>query len=132
MDAQIQWQDDRIPVARQLSEVLLADDPLYAHFLAEPLTALLTPISEGHTHLVAPATTFSKRVLPQVAALRDFAMIADVISTEGDNIYRRPVYAGNVIATVRSDEEAAIFQVADYGLCADLFEAVPELIEKIA
>lgn len=102
-----------------VDKVLHVDDALYEFPLAEPVAELLLAQSEEYSHLLAPATTFGKNVLPRVAAKRDVAMISDVISIESADTYVRPIYAGNVLATVQSSDA---FQVVSVRTTA--FEAV--------
>ncbi len=104
---------------RGVDKVLLADDAIYEYPLAEPLAELLLAQSEEFSHLLAPATTFGKNLLPRVAAKRNVAMISDVVSIESADTYVRPIYAGNVLATVQSSDA---FQVVSIRTTA--FEAV--------
>lgn len=115
-----------------VGKVLLADDPAYRHALAEPLAVLLDALCNEYSCLLTPATTCGKNVLPRVAALRDVAMISDVVAIEGDNTYRCPIYAGNIIATVKSIDALQVISVR-----ATAFEAAAEeggnaVVETIA
>ena len=223
-----------------VAKVLCAEDAIYGKHLAEPVADLLISLSGDYEHIVAPATTDAKNIMPRVAALLDVMVISDATAVVDANTFERPIYAGNAIQTVKSldakkvitfrgatfdaapeltsagvvvsggrgvgseedfaliekladklgaavgasraavdsgyapndwqvgqtgkvvapelyvavgisgaiqhlagmkdskvivainkDEEAPIFQVADYGLVADLFDAVPELLEKL-
>ena len=92
-------------------KVLLADDPAYTHPLAEVIAPLVLSAAEGHTHILAPATTFGKNVMPRVAAKLDVAQISDIIAVESPDTFRRPIYAGNAIATVRSGDPVKVVTV---------------------
>ena len=97
-------------VARQaaqvtgVSKVLLADAPHLAHELAEGLAEQVAAIAPGYTHVVAPATSFGKDVLPRAAARHDCAPVSEIIAVEAPDTFARPIYAGNAIAMVRCDE----------------------------
>ncbi|MBT5032117.1 MAG: electron transfer flavoprotein subunit alpha/FixB family protein [Proteobacteria bacterium] len=94
-----------------VSKVLHADNPVYDHMLAENVAALIVDVAEGYTHIMAPATTTGKNILPRVAALLDVGMISDVISVESDDTFKRPIYAGNAIATVQSSDPVKVMTV---------------------
>ncbi|TCB82221.1 FAD-binding protein [Acinetobacter sp. ANC 4173] len=87
-----------------VSKVLLADNAAYANQLAENVAALVAQVGKGYSHILATSTTTGKNVLPRAAALLDVSMISDIIAVESANTFKRPIYAGNAIATVQSDE----------------------------
>lgn len=87
-----------------VDRVLVAEDPSLEHRLAEPLADLVFWLAVGYGAILAPATSFGKNVLPRVAALLDVMQISDVIEIVDASTFRRPIYAGNAIETVRSDE----------------------------
>lgn len=93
-----------------VSKVLLADNALYANQLAENVAKLIADVVKegGYKYVLAASTTTGKNVLPRVAALLDVSMITDIISVESANTFKRPIYAGNAIATVQSDEAVII------------------------
>jgi len=94
-----------------IAKVLVADAPAYANRLAEPLAALLAALAPGHTHLVAPATTSGKNVMPRVAALLDVAVISDISGVVSADTFVRPIYAGNAMATVQSKDAVKVLTV---------------------
>src|SRR5918998_3458 len=194
-----------------VSKVLKAAGPAYEHGLAEPVAALLVSLAPGYSHLLAPGSASGKNILPRVAALLDVQILSEIAGVEGPDTFRRYIYAGNALATVKTsdekkvltvraasfdpvpaeggnapiedaqpaedpgvssfvgaetgkivapelyiavgisgaiqhlagmkdskvivainkDEEAPIFQVADYGLVGDLFKVIPELTEEL-
>lgn len=91
--------------------VLLCDDAVYAQGLAEPLASLIAGIGGGFSHLLAPATTFGKNLMPRVAALLDVAQLSEVIEVIDADTFKRPIYAGNAIATVRSGDPVKVMTV---------------------
>ncbi|MCU4350659.1 FAD-binding protein [Acinetobacter ursingii] len=93
-----------------VSKVLLADNALYANLLAENVAKLIADVVKegGYKYVLAASTTTGKNILPRVAALLDVSMITDIISVESANTFKRPIYAGNAIATVQSDEAVII------------------------
>lgn len=94
-----------------VGKVWLADDARYEHQLAEPCAALVVSLAGGYSHLAAAATTQGKNLLPRVAALLDVGMVSDVIAIEADDIFQRPIYAGNAIATVQSLDSIKVLTV---------------------
>ena len=94
-----------------VSRVLTAHADLFAHGIAENIAPLVQSLASGYTHLMAPATTTGKNVMPRVAALLDVMQISDIIKVESDNSFQRPIYAGNAIATVTSDEAIKVITV---------------------
>ncbi|WP_446892895.1 FAD-binding protein [Acinetobacter sp. NS4_7] len=87
-----------------VSKVLLADDAAYANQLAENVAKLVAELGKGYSHILAASTTTGKNILPRAAALLDVSMITDIVAVESGNTFKRPIYAGNAIATVQSDE----------------------------
>jgi electron transfer flavoprotein alpha subunit len=94
-----------------VSRVLTADADMFAHGIAENIAPLVQSLASGYTHLMAPATTTGKNVMPRVAALLDVMQISDIIKVESDSRFQRPIYAGNAIATVTSDEAVKVITV---------------------
>ncbi len=94
-----------------VENVLTADDPAYAHMLAEPLAALLVALAPNYAAIVAPSTAVSKNVMPRVAALLDVMQVSDISKVVSADTFERPIYAGNAIATVRSSDAIKIVTV---------------------
>nr|WP_319249034.1 FAD-binding protein [uncultured Celeribacter sp.] len=91
-----------------VAKVLVADDAAYAHGLAENLAALIVSVAGEYSHITAPATTTGKNVLPRVAALLDVMVISDVIEVVDAETFKRPVYAGNAVQTVKSSDATKV------------------------
>ncbi|WP_455274915.1 electron transfer flavoprotein subunit alpha/FixB family protein [Rhizobium herbae] len=92
-------------------KVLLADDAAYAHGLAEPLADLIVEIAGNYDAIVAPATTGGKNVLPRVAAVLDVMQVSEVIKVVASDTFDRPVYAGNAIQTVQSNDSTMVLTI---------------------
>ena len=105
--------------ANGVSRVLAADSAELANGLAENVAPVILSIADNYSHILAPATTYGKNIMPRVAALKDVAQISDIISVEDASTFKRPIYAGNAIATVKSDEALKLITVR-----ATSFEAV--------
>jgi electron transfer flavoprotein alpha subunit len=97
--------------AAGVSRVLLADAEVYAHGLAENLAALVKGLAAGYSHVLAPATSSGKNFMPRVAALLDVAQISDIVAVESPSVFVRPIYAGNVLATVESSDAVKVITV---------------------
>ncbi|NLF18596.1 MAG: electron transfer flavoprotein subunit alpha/FixB family protein, partial [Lentisphaerae bacterium] len=94
-----------------VTKVLVADEARYANSLAESLTPLVVGLASGFSHVLAPATTFGKNVLPRVAALLDVAQISEIVAVESADTFVRPVYAGNALAAVQSADSIKVITV---------------------
>ena len=94
-----------------VTKVLIADAPHYAHQLAENVAALVVGLASGYSYILAPATAAGKNTLPRVAALLDVAQISDVIKVVSADTFVRPIYAGNVLATVQSTDSIKVMTV---------------------
>ncbi|WP_160153713.1 FAD-binding protein [Microbulbifer sp. ALW1] len=94
-----------------VSKVLVADNAAYEHQLAENVAKLVADLGKNYSHVLAPATTTGKNMLPRAAALLDVQPISDIIAVEGPDTFKRPIYAGNVIATVQSSDAIKVASV---------------------
>jgi len=103
-----------------VTKVLVADAAHYADAIAESLAVLVVPMASGYTHLLAPATSFGKNLMPRVAALLDVAQISDIVGVENADTFVRPIYAGNAMATVQSSDPIKVITVRATG-----FDATP-------
>ncbi len=103
-----------------VARVLLADDPVYEHRLPENVTPLLLGLARGFSHVLAAATSAGKSILPRVAALLDVAQISDISAVLAPDTFVRPIYAGNALATVQSEDPVKVITVR-----ASAFEPAP-------
>ena len=103
-----------------VSKVLVADHAAYAHQLPENLAPLVANLGRDFSHVLAPATSNGKNTLPRVAALLDVDQISEIIAVESSDTFKRPIHAGNAIATVQSSAPVKVITVRSTG-----FDAVP-------
>ena len=103
-----------------VQKVHVADSEPYAHALPENLTPLVVEMADGYEHLITAHTTTGKNFMPRVAAALDVQMISDIIGVDSANTFKRPIYAGNAIATVKTSDAVKILTVRGTG-----FDAVP-------
>ena len=94
-----------------INSVIHVDDPIYKNFLAEDFGNLVASVADGFSYILAPATTFGKNFLPRVAAKLDVQQISDIISVEDADTFKRPIYAGSCIATVKSTDTVKVITV---------------------
>jgi len=102
--------DEAVKIAG-VAKVLLADAPQYADQLPENLAALVVAKASGYSHILAAATTAGKNFMPRVAALLDVAQISEIVAVESADTFVRPIYAGNVLATVQSLDPVKVVTV---------------------
>ncbi|WP_432474130.1 electron transfer flavoprotein subunit alpha/FixB family protein [Amphritea sp. HPY] len=115
-----------------VNKVLLADNAAYAHQLAENLSQLVAELGRDYSHVIAPATTTGKNVLPRVAALLDVAQISDIIRVDSEDTFARPIYAGNAIATVKSLDAIKVITVRGTAFDAAATEGGSATVEAVA
>ena len=118
--------------APSVSRVLCADNPVYEHQLAENLALLVAELGADYDHILGAHTTTGKNFLPRVAALLDVAMISDIIGVDAPDTFQRPIYAGNGIATVRSDDAKKVVSVRGTGFDPAAGEGGSASVEAIA
>lgn len=94
-----------------ITKVLKTDAPELSHRLAENMAPLIESVAGNYSHIMAPATTFGKNVMPRVAALLDTQQISDITAVHDADTFDRPIYAGNAIATVKSSDAKKIITV---------------------
>ena len=94
-----------------VTKILACDDDLYKNSLAEELTNLIVSLANNFSYILAPATTFGKNLLPRISAKLDVQQISDIISVESEDTFKRPIYAGSCIATVKSNDTVKLITV---------------------
>ena len=110
-----------------IKRVLVADDAVYEHQLAENSAALIAELGKDYDYILAGATTFGKNILPRAAALLDVALVSDVIKIISPDTFARLIYAGNAIATVKSQDKIKILTIR-----TTAFPAVKEGQQSVA
>jgi electron transfer flavoprotein alpha subunit len=115
-----------------IAKVLLADAPVYAHRLAENLAPLIAELAKGYSHVLAPATTSGKNVMPRAAALLDVQQISDISGVAAPDTFVRPIYAGNAMATVKSGDPIKMITVRTTAFDAAPAEGGSAAVETVA
>jgi electron transfer flavoprotein alpha subunit len=110
---------DQVSSIPCVNKVLVADNPVYGHFLAENIAPLIESAANGYSYILATATTMAKNIMPRVSALLDVQAISDICAVVSEDIFKRPIYAGNLIATVQSKDAIKVITVR-----ATAFDAV--------
>ena len=103
-----------------VNKVLRADDAAYAHALPENIAPLVVELSEPYSHVLTAHTTTGKNFMPRVAASLDVQMISDIMDVDSEDTFKRLIYAGNAIATVKSNDVKKVLTVRGTG-----FDGVP-------
>ena len=114
-----------------VTRILLVDDPAYEHDLPENLSPLVQSLAERYSHVLAPASTFGKSLLPRVAARLDVQQISDISDIESADTFVRPIYAGNALATVQSTDSVKLITIRTTAFDAAPTEGGNAAIEKI-
>jgi electron transfer flavoprotein alpha subunit len=114
-----------------VSKVLVADNDAYGHQLAENVADLVAELGKGYSHILIPATTTGKNFAPRVAALLDAEQISEIITVESADTFKRPIYAGNAIATVQSSDSVKVITVRATGFDAAAAEGGSASVEAV-
>ncbi|MEP6391014.1 MAG: FAD-binding protein [Halioglobus sp.] len=117
-----------------VGKVLVADNAAYAHQLAENVSLLIADVAANYDNVIAPDTSNGKNITPRVAALLDVGQISDIIAVESADTFKRPIYAGNVIATVKSSDAKKVITVrstAFDGVSAEGGSATIEAVDAV-
>ena len=102
---------DEAAAVEGVEKVILADDSAYENQLAESTANLIKSNSANYSHILAPATTFGKNVLPRLSALLDVQQISEITEVVSEDTFKRPIYAGSCIATVKSSDAIKVITV---------------------
>ena len=111
-----------------VSKVLVADNAIYEHQLAENISLLVLELASEYEHIIATALTTGKNFMPRVAALLDVTQISDIIAVESSDTFVRPIYAGNAIATVQSLDSKKVITVRATGFDAVATDGDAEVV----
>jgi len=115
-----------------INKVLVADNAAYAHNLAENVAPLIAEVGAAYSHVLATATTTAKNILPRAAALMDVQAISEISAVVSADTFKRPIYAGNVIATVQSSDAIKVLTVRGTAFDAAAAEGGSATIEAVA
>jgi len=114
-----------------VNKVLVADNPVYGHFLAENIAPLIETAANGYSHILATATTMAKNIMPRVSALLDVQAISDICAVVSEDTFKRPIYAGNLIATIQSTDRVKVVTVRGTAFDAVSSEGGTASIEQV-
>lgn len=135
----IQSVADQMASIEGLRTIRLADHVVYQHQMPENIAVLIAELASSYTHVLAPASTFGKNLMPRVAALLDVAQISDITGVQSADTFVRPIYAGNALATVQSLDaikvitvRSSAFSAAPVGTSIAPIEAVSSIHENSA
>ena len=115
-----------------VSKVLVADNAAYAHQLAENIGQLVAELGKSYQYVLAPATTNGKNFLPRVAALLDVGQISEITEVVSPDTFKRPIYAGNIIATVQSSDPIKVISVRTTGFDPVAAEGGSATVEAVS
>jgi electron transfer flavoprotein alpha subunit len=115
-----------------VAKVLHADAPHLGEFLAENVAALVVSLAKGYTHVLAPATSTGKDVMPRAAALLDVQQVSEIVAIESADTFVRPIYAGNALATVKSSDAIKMITVRATGFDAVVATGGAAPVESVA
>lgn len=114
-----------------VTKILVADNAVYGHFLAENLSELVAELGKDYSHILSSAGTTGKDFMPRVAALLDVAQISDIIRVESEDTFVRPIYAGNAIATIKTSDSIKVITVRPTGFAPVEAEGGSATVEHI-
>jgi electron transfer flavoprotein alpha subunit len=115
-----------------ITKVLVADNAAYAHMLAENVAPLIAEVGANYSHILMTATTTGKNVMPRAGALLDVQPISEISSVESADTFKRPIYAGNVIATVQNSDAIKVITVRGTAFDAAAATGGSATVEAIA
>jgi len=101
----------KIAKCEKVSKVIFVDNEKLKNPIAENIEPIVLSVAEKYSHIMAPATTFGKNIFPRIAVKLDLAQISDVIKIISNDTFMRPIYAGNAIATVKSNDKTKIITI---------------------
>ena len=117
---------------KKVKKILHLDNEIYENPIAENIAPVIVNLAENYKHILAPASTFGKNIMPRVSALLDLSQISDVINIISEDTFIRPIYAGNAFATVQSTEDKKIITISPTSFESALIEDGNAEVEKIS
>ena len=102
---------NKVSKCEKVSKVFFADNEKLKNHIAENIEPLVISLADNYSHIIAPATTFGKNIFPRIAVKLDIAQVSDVIKIISEDTFMRPIYAGNAIATVKSNDKIKIVTI---------------------
>ncbi len=123
---------NKVAKIENVKKVLLLDDSKYENPIAENIQPVILSVSNNYSHIIAPASTFGKNIMPCIAAKLDLSQISDVIKIENENTFVRPIYAGNALATIQSLDSKKIITIRPTSFELAKTEGGNAEIEKIS
>ena len=129
------WQNndviDNIAKIPTIKKVIQIEGDIFANLLAENVAEAIVDIADNYSHILAPATSFGKNIMPRISALLDISQISDIIDIKDNNTFVRPIYAGNALATIYSNDTKKIITVRATSFIACKKDGGSANIEKI-
>ena len=116
---------------QHVSKVIFIDSEKFENAIAENIEPVILSLAEKYSHILAPATTFGKNVMPRVAVKLDVAQISDIVNIESEDTFIRPIYAGNALATVKSKDTKKVITVRPTSFDVVAKEGGSGIIEQI-
>ena len=117
---------------KKIKKVLHLDSPEYENQVAENIAPVIISLADNYSHILAPASTYGKNIMPRVAAILDLSQISDIIKVVSEDTFIRPIYAGNAFATVKSTENKKIITIRPTSFDSVLIEDGKAEIENIS
>jgi electron transfer flavoprotein alpha subunit len=114
-----------------IKKIIVVDNTCYTNPIAELISPIIVSLADNYTHIMAPASTYGKNIMPRVAALLDVAQVSDIIKVESSDTFIRPIYAGNALATVQSTDTKKIITIRPTSFDPASDEGGTAMIEKL-
>tara|TARA_B100000242_G_scaffold293415_1_gene271455 strand:- start:7 stop:960 length:954 start_codon:yes stop_codon:yes gene_type:complete len=121
----------KIAKCEKVSKVIFVDNEKLKNPIAENIEPVVISIAEKYSHIMAPATTFGKNIFPRIAVKLDLAQISDVIKIISNDTFMRPIYAGNAIATVKSNDKTKIITIRPTSFDPVEISGGSDIVEKL-